>query len=163
MSDTDYTWAPVVLNDPEEARGVALSLYRECANFWRANEAYGLGEYIRPNRATGYSYECTTAGSSGAREPVWPTSIGATVPDGSVTWTCAPAAANGVTAISAPTASSEPTGLAITNVSVSESTKILATYSAPGSTFGQDFDAVFSFTLDGEPRRARQQVQIRKR
>lgn len=162
MSEPEYTWPPFQL-DPEDTRGVALSLFRECANFWRANEAYEAGEHIRPNRATGFAYQCTTAGSSGAREPVWPTTIGATAPDGSVVWTCAAAAGNGVTAISAPSAVSEPTGLTITNVAVSESTKILATYSAPGSTAGQDFDAVFSFTLDGEPRKARQQVQIRKR
>jgi hypothetical protein len=36
----------------------------------------------------GYYYECTTAGTTGATEPTWPTTAGNTVVDGSVTWTC---------------------------------------------------------------------------
>lgn len=34
-----------------------------------------------------FTYECTTAGTSGTGEPVWPTTDGATVSDGTAVWT----------------------------------------------------------------------------
>ena len=50
-----------------------------------------IGSRIKPTVANGYWYACTVAGTSDASsppiEPTWPTSIGATVVDGSVTWT----------------------------------------------------------------------------
>jgi hypothetical protein len=36
----------------------------------------------------GFVYKCTVAGTSGGAEPAWPTTIGGTVADGGVTWTC---------------------------------------------------------------------------
>jgi hypothetical protein len=42
----------------------------------------------------GYAYECTTAGTTaaddpeGSNEPTWPTTLGQTVTDGTVVWTC---------------------------------------------------------------------------
>jgi hypothetical protein len=66
-----------------------------------------------------------------------------------------------VNAISSPSASSDPTGLTITNVSAAETTKIQATYS--GGVEGETHDAVFTFTLNGVTRVARQKVPIEKR
>jgi hypothetical protein len=83
------------------------------------------------------------------------------VQNGSVVFTCRAAGTNGVMEITSPTAISDPTGLTIGSVSVSESTKILATYSA--GTLGQDYDAVFTFTLNGATRVARQTVKVRRR
>lgn len=152
---------PDALKDPAEDLKVTLSLFRYCASFWRPNESYDLSEFVRPNKATGFAYQATAAGLSSAREPTWPRTLAATVVDGSVTWTCAAASTNGLNAITSPSAVSEPTGLTIASVSVSESTKILATYS--GGTLDQDYDAVFTFTLNSVPRVARQRVLIRKR
>ena len=55
---------------------------------WQAGLGYILGDAARPTIRNGYAYEVTTAGTSGASEPAWPTVIGATVVDGGVTWTC---------------------------------------------------------------------------
>jgi hypothetical protein len=55
---------------------------------WQATHAYVLGDYVKPVVANTYRYECTVAGMSGAAEPTWPTTLGGTVTDGSVTWTC---------------------------------------------------------------------------
>ncbi|MCD6418865.1 hypothetical protein J7M00_08805, partial [bacterium] len=55
---------------------------------WSASTAYSEGDYIRPTSANGYSYECTVAGTSGSSEPTWPTTLGETVTDGTVTWEC---------------------------------------------------------------------------
>lgn len=51
---------------------------------------YSTGDFVRPTplRRTGYDYEATTGGQTGVVEPSWPTTIGATVADGSVVWTC---------------------------------------------------------------------------
>lgn len=56
---------------------------------WAANTAYVLLNFRIPTTANGYVYECTTAGTShAATEPTWPTTVGNTVADGTVTWTC---------------------------------------------------------------------------
>jgi hypothetical protein len=59
-------------------------------NSWVKNTAYALNEQIVPVVANGYYYKATTAGQSGATtEPTWPKTIGTTVTDNAVTWTCA--------------------------------------------------------------------------
>lgn len=54
---------------------------------WLASTAYVANQGAIPVRQNGYYY-IGTAGTTGAAEPVWPTTIGATVVDGGVTWTC---------------------------------------------------------------------------
>lgn len=54
---------------------------------WEPGAAYDSGDYVRPTNANGFEYECTTGGQTGRREPRWPTTVAATVTDGSVTWT----------------------------------------------------------------------------
>lgn len=51
------------------------------------------GRYIRPTTLNSRLYECTTAGITGSTEPTWPTTIGATVNDGTAVWTCRAGAA----------------------------------------------------------------------
>ena len=56
---------------------------------WAATTAYSLADRAVPTVKNGFFYEVTTAGTSGGTEPTWPTTIGGTVADGTVTWTCA--------------------------------------------------------------------------
>lgn len=55
---------------------------------WKASTAKTLGAYGAPSAPNGYGYEVTVAGTTGATEPIWPTTINATVVDGTVTWKC---------------------------------------------------------------------------
>ena len=54
---------------------------------WVVNTAYSVDDVVIPTTATGIQYICTIAGTSHAStEPTWPTSLGVTVADSTVTW-----------------------------------------------------------------------------
>lgn len=56
---------------------------------WIASTAYTAGELVvKTGLLSEFQYYCTTAGTSGSTEPAWPTTVGSTVTDGSITWTC---------------------------------------------------------------------------
>lgn len=54
--------------------------------YWQASTAYGIGDYVLPTTPNGRLYKCTTAGTTGAAEPTWPTTDGGTVNDGTAVW-----------------------------------------------------------------------------
>lgn len=57
---------------------------------WAAATAYTAGKFVRPSSTSSpslFRFECTTAGTSGAIEPVWPTTLSGTVLDGTAVWT----------------------------------------------------------------------------
>lgn len=56
---------------------------------WAPNVAYPAQSAIVPDVANGFYYVASKGGTSGATEPAFPTTIGNTVTDGGVTWTCA--------------------------------------------------------------------------
>lgn len=56
---------------------------------WKRGTAYTLNTLRCPTNFNGFIYKVTTAGTSdAATEPTWPTTIGLTVTDGTVVWTC---------------------------------------------------------------------------
>lgn len=54
---------------------------------WTAATAFAAGAWVRPSTPSLYRYECTTAGTSGATIPTFPTTVGSTVTDGACVWT----------------------------------------------------------------------------
>lgn len=58
------------------------------AGTWASTTAVALNAYKVPTTANTYYYKATVAGTTGSTEPTWPTTVGGTVTDGSVTWTC---------------------------------------------------------------------------
>ena len=56
---------------------------------WAASTAFSIGDVRRATalQPSGLVFRCTTAGTSASSEPEWPTDIGSTVVDNTVTWT----------------------------------------------------------------------------
>lgn len=70
---TDLYGADAVLTAPARANATAYALYA----------------VVEPATRNNYRYRCTVAGTSASSPPTWPTTVGTTVVDGTVTWTCA--------------------------------------------------------------------------
>jgi hypothetical protein len=58
------------------------------ANTWAATTAYALGAQVKPTVSNGLYYVCIVAGTSGSTQPTWPTTLNATIVDGTCTWAC---------------------------------------------------------------------------
>lgn len=54
---------------------------------WVADTAYAVGDRVVPTTANEVEYKCTSAGTSDSSELTWPTEVGETVADNTVTWT----------------------------------------------------------------------------
>lgn len=81
-------WPP---KHPEAELDYAVDFEPKCVRQWAALTDFGAGQSIRVfdgGKAVGFEFEPTTPGRTGARKPVFPSAIGETVDDGSVTWTC---------------------------------------------------------------------------
>lgn len=55
---------------------------------WAGSTAYTHGRRVRPTTPNGFHYRLITPGTTGASEPLWPTTEGTLVVDGGVTWLC---------------------------------------------------------------------------
>lgn len=62
---------------------------QEAFTTWAASTAYATGRIIEPfgTQYRGILFQATTAGTSGAAQPAFPTTVSATVNDGTVVWT----------------------------------------------------------------------------
>lgn len=81
---------------PTEIKDFGFSWARETFRFWRAGAEFGSGIRARPTVANGFEYQSSGGQSSGKKEPRWPTTLGATIVDGSITWTCVALSTDGL-------------------------------------------------------------------
>lgn len=65
----------------------SLHAPQDNATAWAATTVTTLGTIRRPTVRNGYTYICTTAGTTGGSQPTWSTVLGNTTADGSVVWT----------------------------------------------------------------------------
>lgn len=101
---TDYTSDPALTEGDID---VLLQMSRRVDNFgippdryaeWSPGTQYAIGDQVSPFsifgdqfiqvKRNGYYYTCSVAGKTGTSQPVFPTTVGATVTDGTATWTC---------------------------------------------------------------------------
>lgn len=74
---------------PAEVKEFAFDLTRRLERRWQARAFYSNGQRIRPERKrAGFEYEAGGDGQTGLKEPGFPATLGETVVDGSITWTC---------------------------------------------------------------------------
>lgn len=78
---------------PSEALDYGIEWSQWLANRWLAGVPFAAGSTVRPRKSTGFEYTTVLGGFSAVAavptvEPVWPTVVGATVSDGSITWVC---------------------------------------------------------------------------
>ena len=57
---------------------------------WKSNTTYYPFQYVRPTVENGFQYAAVDGGTSGSTEPTWPTTINATVNDGTIQWITVP-------------------------------------------------------------------------
>jgi pectate lyase-like protein len=65
---------------------VVVSGFEGGGNRWRPSTPYNQGDVTVPDISNGFYYRCTTAGTSGAVEPIWAAQINSSVTDGGVVW-----------------------------------------------------------------------------
>lgn len=96
--NVDAFWSDINTNETTgtgySAGGIAIASPTTtftAANSWATaaatSTAYTAGAVVRPSSGNGYLYRCIVSGTSGGSAPTWPTVIGQTVTDGTVTWT----------------------------------------------------------------------------
>lgn len=84
-----------VKDNANYARVMELVTLTIPATAWTANNVYAAGDLVRPTAPSPNStlyFECTTAGTSAAAQPMWPTIPGSARNDGTLVWTCRDAA-----------------------------------------------------------------------
>lgn len=73
--------------DPDVPATYSIDWRRELIGEALRQTEFVSGAVVRPQRGTGFYYECTTAGLTGRQYPTWPRAGGEVVRDGSVEWT----------------------------------------------------------------------------
>lgn len=74
---------------PSAALDYAMSFEVDCARLWNKWTQFTAGNRIRvfiPGHASGYEFEASATGRTGGRMPSFPTEVGLSVKDGSLTW-----------------------------------------------------------------------------
>lgn len=85
ITGTGYTAGGITLTSVTVTATPAASWGPTWVNF----TGYFYGQIVgAPSGGNGFLYRCVVAGTSSGTAPTWPTVIGTTVTDGTVTWAC---------------------------------------------------------------------------
>lgn len=141
--------------DPADALDYTADFEAHCVRYREPGTAYASGVKVRPRRATGLQYS-SGGGVTGTDEPRWPTTVGGTVRDGSVTWTAEALADTSLTRTLASASWVADTGVTVsTPVSTPTSSTAVVSAADEGSylvrcagTFSDGTVKNLAFTLD---------------
>lgn len=82
VTGTGYTAGGTALTSLTNTETAANSW----SSAWTASNAQNVGDIIRPATGNGFLYVCVVAGTTNTTTPTFPTTVGQTVTDSSVTW-----------------------------------------------------------------------------
>lgn len=86
---TNFPTQTIAVFTPLERSDAWYNLgHTSTAPAWAASTVKSANNFVKPTVNNGFVYVCTTSGTASGSEPTWPTTIGATVTDGTVVWTC---------------------------------------------------------------------------
>lgn len=132
---------------PSETLDYAVDFESVCARHWDRWTDFSAGQRIRvflPGAASGYEFEATTAGRTGGRSPIWPSSASAIVRDGSVVWTArALSSASLLRSFSGTPIWTASTGITVSSVSA---VGLKATANLAGGLHGSDYSVTIAAT-----------------
>lgn len=107
--------------------------------------SYSSGTRLRSRLVGGYEWEVTTAGQTGLSEPRLPTTLAATVTDGSVVLTCRAISTASLEATVSAVAWDAPTGITVSSESISDQ-RAVATLSADADLADGEYEVVITAT-----------------
>ncbi len=137
---------PVVQTGSQWCAYEALDTSAVPSRSWTAGATFSVGQNVTPTKqnANGYYFLCVTAGTAGTVEPTWPSQLGATVTDGTVTWRCAatiaPLLKAGDTIVVDAGNTSQMEKLTVTAVSATTQTQCTPGYPCFQASFGKSHD-----------------------
>lgn len=126
-----------------------IDVSARAVNAWVAHAEFAAGALIRPtdSNQNGFVFRSSGAGQTGALEPAWPTTVGGTVTDGSITWTAqAPPASGEDTVASATWTQASPPDATLTITSQSTSS-LVASALIGGGTSGNVYLVQVAVTM----------------
>ena len=114
---------------------------------WAPGAVYVSEVVVRPSFPTGFQYS-SGGGQSGQVEPRWPTTVGGTVTDGSIVWTCEATGNDSLRATISTSGWSSETGITADSDSLTNTggAQIVAVDVSSG-TAGQTYDITNTVTL----------------
>lgn len=138
--------------DPADVLPYEVDFTAECARVRKPDTDYATSTRVRPAKSNGMQYNASTGGRTGSQEPRWPTTIGATVADGSVTWTAETAGSQSLERTLSSASWNADTGLTVAGQATSGNS---ASAKLSGGTLGQSYLVRVAGTFsDGTTRNA---------
>jgi hypothetical protein len=129
--------------------------------YWSAGEPVALQAYACPTTPNGYAYQATQAGYSGTTEPIWPTTIGQSVTDGSVIWQCVAFSAANLYSTVASATWAAPSGVTVPGQAIAGQI-VMAVIDCSAATVGTNYLVKCTTVMaDGETKVGRILLKVR--
>lgn len=132
-----------VCKGANDRKPYGFNLTASLARNWAPGLVFAEGDVIRPlRRPTGFEYVAGGDGQTGHREPNWPTELGGTVQDGSITWTCQAISADSLLRTIAQSTWAGDSGISVNGETVMNGASQRTGAYVSGGTAGQSYMVV---------------------